>query len=861
MDRQILACFRALGGNLFPTNAGSLNDARRKTPLFKGYQDTFTPDELLASYHTQGCGTGWVLPEGLFVVDVDAASPQRPQKVGLLSLQRLEADIGQPLPWIGAASPTGGRHYYMQSPYANSFVGKLEGYPDIEFKKPRGYVLIPGSHHWQGGYYQFSPTAQLMGIAPHLIPVAPEELVRLLIAPREAKASSSGDAVTLPIQTVYELLSLLSPSEFADNDSWLTLAMAVHSACGGSAQGKTLFEGWCYQDARYNGDHTVGTRWDSFHPDGGISGRTLIRLAKDHILASGDDQRLAALNHALTGAGETVSADEVFGLEPTVETATTTDPITGETVIAPLDRPANPISRGVQKLTVNNEMADMQTTVGMMPDICRRYGIYVQNYKLVQVMLPKLLGGRPTPEVRILPESSIRALCTGSIDYTKTVMTDKKAKSFDEVPVRMPESLVKMVANAGRWPGAPELRSIITGPILVGSKQAIVKPGYYEDTGTLYVGQDLGIEMPPLTRESALAAAERLLDIVCDFPFAKPSHKTAWLSGLLTLFARTSIHAAVPMFMVVATDKDSGKSLLVRISTLIAAGFHETNPMAGGDEAELEKRVIAAMLQGKTILVMDNEANGSDIGGAWLDQMLTSPCLTGRILGESTMVTLENKMTIFTTGNSLRISPKADTSRRIIVSYLDRPEDRLPHYKHGDADELMQMVTESRGQFATDVLTILLAHQKAGAPRHARSYSSYEEWDRHVRQPLLWLGLPDPIDGLNDSPLPMDAQKAAISSAIQAFAGLIESMKAASATTSEIFAEYTRRQMADGFGQNGRDPILTDIDTAIELMGMKSKTLTATTLQYKLRDVAGKWHDGRRIVSVGANIWRVERNR
>lgn len=860
MDRQILACFRALGGNLFPTNSGSLNDARRKTPLFKGYQDTPTPDDLLASYAAQGCGTGWVLPEGLFVLDVDAASPQRPQKVGLTSLQRLEADIGEPLMWIGAASPTGGRHYYMQSPYASNFAGKLANYPDIEIKKPRGYVLIPGSHHWQGGFYQFSPTVQVMGLSPSLIPHAPEALVKLLMVQREPTVSP-GTATPLPIQAVYELLSLLSPSEFADNDSWLTLAMAVHSACLGSAEGKALFESWCYQDARYIGDHTVGVRWDSFRPDGGISGRTLIRLTKDQVLSSGDTERLQRLNHALTGAGDTISAEDVFDIEPTASLNTKIDPLNGEAVIAPLDRPNEPMSRATQKLTANDELEDMQGTINIMPGICRRYGIYVQNYKLVQVMLPRVQGNRPSPEVRVLPESSLRALCTGSIDYVKSMMTDKKNRAFEDVHVRMPESLVKMVGNAGRWPGSPELRSIITGPILVGSKQAITKPGYYEETGTLYVGTDLQIEMPPLTRESAVAAAERLLDIVCDFPFAKPSHKAAWLSGLLTLFARTSIPAAVPMFMVVATDKDSGKSLLVRISTLIAAGFHETNPMAGGDEAELEKRVIAAMLQGKTILVMDNEANGSDIGGAWLDQMLTSPCLTGRILGESTMVTLENKMTIFTTGNSLRISPKADTSRRIIVSYLDRPEDRLPHYKHGDADELMEMVQERRGQFATDVLTILLAYQKAGAPRFARSYSSYEDWDRHVRQPLLWLGLPDPIQGLNDSPLPMDAQKAAISSAIQAFAGLIEALGRPSASTSEVFAEYSKRQMTDGFGQQGRDPILTDIDTAIELMGLKTKTLTATTLQYKLRDIAGKWHDGRRIVSVGANVWRVERNR
>lgn len=69
----------------------------------------------------------------------------------------------------------------------------------------------------------------------------------------------------------------------------------------------------------------------------------------------------------------------------------------------------------------------------------------------------------------------------------------------------------------------------------------------------------------------------------------------------------------------------------------------------------------------------------------------------------------------------------------------------------------IDLLAANRGKFVAAALTIVSAWQQAGSPRaDVPSLASYEDWSDLCRQPLLWLGLPDPaasvIEQLTDDP-------------------------------------------------------------------------------------------------------------
>ena len=82
----------------------------------------------------------------------------------------------------------------------------------------------------------------------------------------------------------------------------------------------------------------------------------------------------------------------------------------------------------------------------------------------------------------------------------------------------------------------------ITAPTIRPDGSLLQKRGYDRETGLLYLPNEDYPEIhnsPSL--DDAISARDRLLEVVQDFPFAKPHHRSAWLSGLLTCLARHAI--------------------------------------------------------------------------------------------------------------------------------------------------------------------------------------------------------------------------------------------------------------------------------------------------------------------------------
>jgi putative DNA primase/helicase len=95
------------------------------------------------------------------------------------------------------------------------------------------------------------------------------------------------------------------------------------------------------------------------------------------------------------------------------------------------------------------------------------------------------------------------------------------------------------------------------------------------------------------------------------------------------------------------------------------------------------------------------------------------------------------------TGNNL--TPINDMGRRTMKASLDARLES-PETRTFENDDPVERVLRDRSRYVTAGLTVLLAYQCAGRPEQAAPVGSFEDWSRMVRDPLIWLGEPDPWD-------------------------------------------------------------------------------------------------------------------
>ena len=311
------------------------------------------------------------------------------------------------------------------------------------------------------------------------------------------------------------------------------------------------------------------------------------------------------------------------------------------------------------------------------------------------------------------------------------------------LPAHPPLWAVRAVATAGQYPGMRPLVGVVETPTLRADGTILDRPGYDESTGLIYrpLGRPPQIPARP-SRADALAARDRLLDVVRDFPFARPEHEGAWLAAVLTPLCRWAFAGSTPLFLFDANTRGAGKSLLARVAALIATGRSPPATTLPADEDERRKRMTAFALAGDSLMLLDNVEGV--LGGATLNAALTTDAWADRILGSSvTTGTLPWRTVILATGNNATLG--ADTARRTVQIKLESPEER-PEARQGFAHpDLVAWVRAERARLVGDALTICRGYFVAGRPdMRLPAMGSFEGWSL-VRQIVTWAGLPDPL--------------------------------------------------------------------------------------------------------------------
>jgi hypothetical protein len=97
------------------------------------------------------------------------------------------------------------------------------------------------------------------------------------------------------------------------------------------------------------------------------------------------------------------------------------------------------------------------------------------------------------------------------------------------------------------------------------------------------------------------------------------------------------------------------------------------------------------------------------------------------------------------TGNNATIA--GDNTRRILQSRID-PQVENPVDRTFEKPNPITRVFANRGAYVAACLTIVLAYIAHGRPNPLPPTPSYNLWSELIREPLVWLGLPDPTDSL-----------------------------------------------------------------------------------------------------------------
>ncbi len=283
--------------------------------------------------------------------------------------------------------------------------------------------------------------------------------------------------------------------------------------------------------------------------------------------------------------------------------------------------------------------------------------------------------------------------------------------------------------------GFPWLDAVVTAPTLKLDGEVLDVPGYDPDMRLEYV--PLAANTPRVPRnptpEEGRQALGRLMEPFKTFPFADDESVGVFLAALLSACLRPSLPTC-PGFGFDAPAAGSGKTLLAQCIGWLSTGDEVAVMPPARDDEEIRKRLFAGLSSGARVLLWDNLRE--PLGGASLDAFLTGPTFADRTLQTSSISALPNKALFLCSGNNIVLT--GDTYRRVLLCRID-PQSETP-YKREFACNPLKHVKANRLDMVCDALTVVRAWITAGSPRAATgNTASFEDWDRLVRQPLMWL--------------------------------------------------------------------------------------------------------------------------
>ncbi len=365
-------------------------------------------------------------------------------------------------------------------------------------------------------------------------------------------------------------------------------------------------------------------------------------------------------------------------------------------------------------------------------------GRYYQRSGLI-VVIRRDPGTRET-FVQNISQPALTAALAGVATWERF---DKRSENW--VRIDPPARHVAIVSDAAGYRHLPVLKDLVRQPYLRPDGSLATISGYDRVTGMYGIFDPRKFFVPDRpTREDAQTALESLLALLEEFPFTASPDKAAALSAILTAAIRPSLSAA-PMYHVRAPIISSGKTFLCRVISIFATPQRGAPATFPKDDEECRKLLLSELLRSPAVIEFDN-LTGDLAAHKSLCATLTSEYMSGRILGVSKMATVSTRTLFLSSGNN--VGPVQDMTRRCITINLD-PGCELPAARAFKNPDLLSGLYRDRERHVSAALTIIRAWIEAGRPKQqCRPLASYDEWSDFCRQPLLWLGQPDPTESV-----------------------------------------------------------------------------------------------------------------
>lgn len=334
--------------------------------------------------------------------------------------------------------------------------------------------------------------------------------------------------------------------------------------------------------------------------------------------------------------------------------------------------------------------------------------------------------------------------------------------TVERVNITLPDRLARIyLDDPSAWKLRP-LDGITSTPLLHQDGSIMARTGYHADT-RLYCADVPRVDVPEYpAREEALAALRLLRKIFATFAFADsvrvPSgevtsvdldappgvDESAFLVALMTVVCRPSLDLAPGVVVRGAQHSGSGvgKGLLIRCMCTIANGRTPSAITGGATVQERDKRIEAALLQARSVLFLDN-VNGTALRSDVLANAITERPTEVRLLGRSETRLINSSAFVAITGNALVLSE--DLVRRFLVVDLDAATED-PEARSFRTD-IAADVRSRHAELLSAVLTIWRwGRQNERSLKQGRPLGSFGKWQVWCRDPLLSLGVRDPVE-------------------------------------------------------------------------------------------------------------------
>jgi len=368
----------------------------------------------------------------------------------------------------------------------------------------------------------------------------------------------------------------------------------------------------------------------------------------------------------------------------------------------------------------------------------RRAEVYNRGGAVSEVVkeapLPKLcLADNGSPRLRIIPDPSLGLLLS---EHARWLVEMKTLAGTVIKRVDPPTKIVRAIAAASNLPGIPVVTGVVSCPMLRADGSIATKPGYDKATG-LYL--DVSGEWPALM--SPAEAIKWFDDVLCDFPWEAPAHKSGWIAAAVTMVSRYAFAGPAPCFFFDANISRIGKGLATDSLTMLFEGRKATRWSFSESDEEVRKVVTTNAIAGAPYVLFDNVKG--KFGGKAIEAAMTSGRWSDRILATNKTIDLPFTPVWLATANNATVTP--DMVGRLLMCRLctvnENPGARTD-FKHPD---LLAYLKNHRRELVAAALSVPAAFIKAGRPQQAiNAWGGFDGWNDLVRASIVAAGLPDP---------------------------------------------------------------------------------------------------------------------